>query len=123
MNENHKDLIPVGSGSAGEQNLTQTLDLTNQLVEKVLGRQGQSNESEASLADYVNLLLRRKWQFLAVFLATTAVALLFTFTRVPVYRSVALVEVDRVNRVPKKVLRQALVNEPLISTFSLRFVC
>jgi succinoglycan biosynthesis transport protein ExoP len=98
MDEKPKDLITVGSGTAGEQNLTQTLDLTTQLVEKVLGRHGNSAESEASLADYIDLLLRRKWQFFVVFLATTVVSLVFTFSRIPVYRSSALVEVDRVSK-------------------------
>jgi polysaccharide biosynthesis transport protein len=98
MNERPMNPITIGSGSENEQSLTQTLDLTNQLVEKVLGRQSQSGESEASLADYIELLLRRKWLFLGVFLATTAIALIFTFTRVPVYRSQALVEVDRLSK-------------------------
>jgi polysaccharide biosynthesis transport protein len=98
MDEKPKDVIPVGQGSVGEQNLLQTLDLTNQLVERVLGTHGHSAESAPSLADYMDVFLRRKWQFLVVFVVTATVALLVTFTRVPMYRSSALVEVDRVNK-------------------------
>jgi polysaccharide biosynthesis transport protein len=54
-------------------------------------------EKGYSLRDYIDILLRRKWWVIGTFLTIVFLVGLYTFTRTPVYRSVATLEITNDN--------------------------
>ena len=63
----------------------------------VTGREFVDNltGSEKTLRDYVDVLLRRGWVVVTVFVIVVLISVAYTFTRTPLYTAVASVELER----------------------------
>ncbi|MBI5570258.1 MAG: polysaccharide biosynthesis tyrosine autokinase [Desulfomonile tiedjei] len=57
-----------------------------------------------NVADYLEVLFRRFWMILVVFLLILAMSALYTWLITPVYRSTATIEIERVNWKPKQTM-------------------
>jgi polysaccharide biosynthesis transport protein len=57
-----------------------------------------------SVSDYLEILLRRFWIILVVFLLVLAISAVYTWSVTPVYRSAATIEIERVNWKPKQTM-------------------
>ncbi len=53
------------------------------------------NEKELSLLDYLEMLRRHKWILIAAFVVTVGLGVLYTFRATPVYRSTAVILIER----------------------------
>ncbi len=65
-------------------------------------------EEGASLKDNIAVILKRKWTVISIFLLGVALAAFYAFTAVPVYRSVAIIEVGEEGKDSIKTLGEDL---------------
>jgi succinoglycan biosynthesis transport protein ExoP len=54
-------------------------------------------EKGRTLREYIDILIRRKWWIIATFLTIVFLAALYTFTRTPIYRATAMIEITADN--------------------------
>src|SRR4030043_547947 len=57
----------------------------------------EEKEEEIHLRDYLYILLRRKWTFITFFIVAVTTVLIGTFLTTPIYRSTAMIKIDREN--------------------------
>lgn len=58
---------------------------------------GLKKERFDHLRDYINIILKRKWWFLGTFLAIMVIVGIYTFTRIPIYRATATLQIVQDN--------------------------
>ena len=58
------------------------------------GSAGDLMSTEKSLRDYINVILRRVWVVVAVFISVVLITVIYAWTRTPLYTSVATVELE-----------------------------
>ena len=76
---------------------------------------------EATLWDYVRIVSTRRWMVLSVFLCTVLVAALWVFTRTPIYRSRAVLQIDP-GRSAMPPLERAFERSPFAATTPRDFI-
>src|SRR4030043_2336523 len=57
----------------------------------------EEKEEEIHLGDYLYILLRRKWTFITFFIVAVTTVISGTFLTTPIYRSTAMIKIDREN--------------------------
>jgi polysaccharide biosynthesis transport protein len=99
-----------GDGTA-EDKTAQTLRKAvevERLSEAGAGSRLYPEEDRASLKDNIAVMLKRKWTVISIFLVGLGLGAFYAFTAVPVYRSVAIIEVGEESKDSIKTLGEDL---------------